>query len=128
MEEEKARLAMLADDFRDRAIQAMMDGVLETRWEDKIKKDPPMPACMLQGKSVDEYTDEDTLMVKRYEQSVKNIQMERERYRKILQFDYTKIKKKLEKGTIKFNLKLEDFYLVSHFRLNALSPFYIYSI
>lgn len=46
-EKERHRLAMLADDFRDRALIKMMDGVLEIRWEDEIKKIPPMPDCLV---------------------------------------------------------------------------------
>jgi hypothetical protein len=44
---EKRRLELEADDFRDRALDAMMDGVLEHRWEDEIKKSPKMPECMV---------------------------------------------------------------------------------
>lgn len=36
-----------ADDFPERALEAMMDGVLEHRWEDEIKKSPPKPECMV---------------------------------------------------------------------------------
>lgn len=46
-EEERIRLALLADDFRERALMAMMNGVLEIRWEDEIKKDVPLPKCMV---------------------------------------------------------------------------------
>ncbi|KAJ9574229.1 hypothetical protein L9F63_026125, partial [Diploptera punctata] len=46
-EEEAFRLAQLADNFRELALITMMDGVLELRWEDEIKKDIPKPKCML---------------------------------------------------------------------------------
>lgn len=46
-EEERIRLLLLADDFRERALMAMMNGVLEIRWEDELKKDVPMPKCMV---------------------------------------------------------------------------------
>lgn len=46
-ERERIRLLLLADDFRERALMKMMDGVLEKRWEDEIKKDIPPPACMV---------------------------------------------------------------------------------
>lgn len=38
---------MLADDFRDRALMTMMDGVLEHKWEDEIKKPVWKPSCMV---------------------------------------------------------------------------------
>lgn len=46
-EEERLRLLLLADDFRERALMAMMNGVLEIRWEDELKKDIPKPKCMV---------------------------------------------------------------------------------
>ncbi|XP_011504689.1 PREDICTED: cilia- and flagella-associated protein 43-like [Ceratosolen solmsi marchali] len=108
MEQENARLAMLADDFRERAIQTMMDGMLEIRWEDLIKNDPPKPMCLVRGKRVEDYTDEDNLMMKRYEQSMKNIEIEREKYRKQLQINYVNIHKDINKGVEKFNSRLEE--------------------
>lgn len=46
-EEERLRLLLLADDFRERALMAMMNGVLEVRWEDELRKDVPKPKCMV---------------------------------------------------------------------------------
>lgn len=46
-EEERIRLLLLADDFRERALMVMMNGVLEIRWEDELKKDVPIPKCMV---------------------------------------------------------------------------------
>lgn len=46
-EEERIRLLLLADDFRERALMKMMNGVLEVRWEDELKKDVPIPKCMV---------------------------------------------------------------------------------
>jgi hypothetical protein len=39
--------AELADSFHENALITMMDGVLEVRWEDEIKKDIPKPKCMV---------------------------------------------------------------------------------
>lgn len=54
---EKQRMAALdeairlekirADDFRERALKAMMDGVLNKKWQDEIKKDVVKPAFMV---------------------------------------------------------------------------------
>lgn len=35
------------DDFRERALMDMMDGVLEKLWHEEIKKPIPMPLCMV---------------------------------------------------------------------------------
>lgn len=47
VEKERLRQEMMADDFRDRALMAMMDGVLEHKWEDEIKKPVWKPSCMV---------------------------------------------------------------------------------
>lgn len=46
-EEERIRLLLLADDFRERALMTMMNGVLEVRWEDELKKNVPKPKCLV---------------------------------------------------------------------------------
>lgn len=46
-EAERIRLLRLADDFRERALMAMMNGVLEIRWEDELKKEVAKPKCMV---------------------------------------------------------------------------------
>lgn len=35
------------DNFRQRALMDMMDGVLEKKWEDELKKDVLQPECMV---------------------------------------------------------------------------------
>lgn len=35
------------DDFRERALIEMMDGVLEKLWHEEIKKPIPKPQCMV---------------------------------------------------------------------------------
>lgn len=46
--EEAIRLEKLrADDFRERALNAMMDGVLNKKWQEEIKKDVVKPSFMV---------------------------------------------------------------------------------
>lgn len=45
--ERNSRL-LASDNFRQRALICMMDGVLEKRWEDELKKDVPRPRCMVE--------------------------------------------------------------------------------
>lgn len=40
------------DDFRDRALVDMMDGVLEKLWHEEIKKPIPMPECMVSAEHI----------------------------------------------------------------------------
>ncbi|XP_014610043.1 PREDICTED: cilia- and flagella-associated protein 43-like [Polistes canadensis] len=117
IEAERIRQLLLADDFRERALMAMMDGVLEVRWEDVIKKDIPKPMCML-IKQPEDYTVEDIREVKKYETDVENLMENRERYKKILEADYVKVKSSLQEGIDKFNSQLNEFYL-SKLKLKA---------
>lgn len=109
-EEERIRLDLLADDFRERALDSMMDGVLEVRWEDTIKKDIPKPKCML--KPPDQYKPEDVLAIMQYEKDVENLTQERERYRRILEADYVKVNDALKEGMEKFDSRLEESFEV----------------
>lgn len=45
--EERNSQLLASDNFRQRALISMMDGVLEKRWEDELKKDVPKPRCMV---------------------------------------------------------------------------------
>ncbi|KAL2712341.1 cilia- and flagella-associated protein 43-like [Vespula squamosa] len=109
-EAERIRQLLLADDFRERALMAMMDGVLEVRWEDIIKKDIPKPNCMLIKKPED-YTAEDIRAVKKYEEDVQNRLEEREHYKRILKANYAKLESSLQEGIDKFNAKLDEVFL-----------------
>lgn len=111
-EEERIKLLLLADDFRERALMAMMDGVLEVRWEDTIKIDVPKPACMLEKKPED-YTSEDISAVKQYEKDVQFLMEERERYNRMLEAEYGRVMELLNDGIDKFNGKLIELFRVS---------------
>lgn len=112
-EAERIRQLSLADDFRERALMKMMDGMLEIRWEDTIKIDVRKPACMLE-KQPEQYTPDDIAAVKRYEANVETLQQERERYKRMLEADYAKINGLLQEGIDKFDAKLNEFFQVSH--------------
>jgi cilia- and flagella-associated protein 43 len=45
--EEKNSKLLTLDNFKQQALMIMMDGVLEKRWEDELKKDVPKPQCMV---------------------------------------------------------------------------------
>lgn len=111
-EEERIRQLLLADDFRERALVAMMDGVLEVRWEDTIKIDVPKPACMLEKKPED-YNEDDIAAVKQYEKDVTFLLEERERYRRMLEAEYGRVMELLREGTDRFNGKLDELFRVS---------------
>ena len=103
---------MLADDYRERALQKMMDGVLEVRWEDLIKRDPPQPECMKLNKSKRELTKDDENAIQEYEREIKRLKKERQKYRLILRSDYVKCSIKVKEEIDKFNSRLDEFFIV----------------
>lgn len=105
---EARRLAMLADDFRERALIKMMDGVLEIRWEDEIKKSPPKPECILLDKDPKDYTEEDLLALKQYEEELRQLGYAREKYRQMLVEEREKTYRNLDDQIQKFNYKIGE--------------------
>ncbi|XP_034943890.1 uncharacterized protein [Chelonus insularis] len=107
VEVENMRLSMLSTDFREKALMEMMDGVLEMRWVDVIKKDINKPLCIL-TKKPEEYTAEDILDIKQYELEVRALMQEREKYKRILENDFEKVMKIVKEEINKFNSHLHD--------------------
>ena len=105
-EAERRRLAMLADDFKERALMKMMDGVLEIRWEDEIKKTPPPPDCITSGKDPKDYTPEELKEIYDYEQTIIELQNQREKYREMLEDEQAKTDQIMEEQIQKFNIKV----------------------
>lgn len=59
-EELRLNQLLAADNFRELALIDMMDGLLEVRWEDELKKDVPKPKCMVGALS---YMHQDVLLL-----------------------------------------------------------------
>ncbi|KAF9412260.1 hypothetical protein HW555_009203 [Spodoptera exigua] len=98
------------DDFRERALMDMMDGVLEKLWHEEIKKPIPMPQCMLE-KDPENFNEDDLRLVFDYEAKVKFRNEERDKYRKMLHAEYAKLSQVLNEGIVKFNQKVRDTWL-----------------
>lgn len=107
-EAERRRLAMLADDFRERALMRMMNGVLEVRWEDEIKKVPPEPECVRSGKNPKDYTPEDLGAILDYERLVEFLIAERARYAVMLNEEQERIEREMFEQIKKFNLRVAE--------------------
>ncbi|CAG4981932.1 unnamed protein product [Parnassius apollo] len=99
------------DEFRERALMYMMDGVLEKLWHEEIKKPVPMPQCMLE-KDPEHFNEDDLRLVFDYEAKVAFRNEEREKYRKMLHAEYAKLSQLLNEGIVKFNLKVKDTWLL----------------
>ncbi|XP_047515252.1 cilia- and flagella-associated protein 43 [Pieris napi] len=98
------------DDFRERALIEMMDGVLEKLWHEEIKKPIPMPQCMLE-KDPEHFNEDDLRLVFDYEAKVAFRNDERDKYRKMLHAEYAKLSQVLNEGVIKFNQKVKEMWL-----------------
>lgn len=105
-EKERRQMELMADDFKDRALMVMMDGVLEHRWEDEIKKTPPVPHCLETGKDAQYFNETDLREVKEYEEQIEFLYKERTRYKKILETEKAQIVESLEDQIKKFNTKV----------------------
>lgn len=81
------------------------------RWEDEIKKDPPLPECLATAKDPKNYTAADLASISLYEKHVKNINDERDKYFNLLRDEENLIDGQLEKQVKSFNSKIGETYL-----------------
>ncbi|XP_067208945.1 cilia- and flagella-associated protein 43-like [Linepithema humile] len=97
------------NDFYDKILEKTMDGVLEPKWEDEVKKEIPMPECLMKDSS--KYTDEDIAAIALYKFKVQVLQKEREKYKSTLQVEIVETKEALQRDIVAFNDKLKDLEL-----------------
>lgn len=93
---------------------AMMDGVLEKRWEDEIKKPPSQPECIRTGKNPEEYSKDDIRAINEYDSQQKSLQMERDKYRLMLLEEKLKLQSLQSEMITKFNLKCASMFILKH--------------
>ncbi|XP_013186993.2 cilia- and flagella-associated protein 43 [Amyelois transitella] len=98
------------DDFKERALIEMMDGVLEKLWHEEIKKPVPLPQCMLE-KDPEHFNEDDLRFVFDYEAKVAFRNEERDKYRKMLHAEYAKLSQVLNEGVVKFNQRVKEMWL-----------------
>ncbi|XP_043487317.1 cilia- and flagella-associated protein 43-like [Polistes fuscatus] len=91
------------------ALERMMYGVLELRWEDEIKKDIPKPTCLVKNKSPSKYTPKDIKALESYKSKMERLQLERKKYRSILDAERIEINDKITKCFMSFDEKLKNF-------------------
>lgn len=64
--------------FYERALNDMMNGVLQISWEDELKKDPPKPLCLTQ--STCDLSDAEKEQIAKYHQKMFNLRNDRVQY------------------------------------------------
>lgn len=108
---EKRRKELEADDFKDRALDIMMDGVLEHKWEDEIKKTPKTPECLVKNKDEDDWNETEVRQVSDYNQEMEKIQQEREKYRRMLFEEQKILQSFVDEEVHRFNYNLTEMSL-----------------
>ncbi|XP_060835448.1 cilia- and flagella-associated protein 43 isoform X2 [Rhopalosiphum padi] len=79
------------NNYRQRALVFMMDGVLEKRWEDELKKDVPKPQCIMLNKNPEDFTKDDLKAIDEYKKLTLTLNDERIKYKNILEEEKIKI-------------------------------------
>ncbi|KAM7540905.1 hypothetical protein Aperf_G00000045047 [Anoplocephala perfoliata] len=96
-EAERMRLELL-DNWRERGLDDMMGGVLEVQKEDQLKKDVPIPYFVKAGKQEEDMSPEEKKIYKTYLQDCKELEEEREKYRKFLELEVKKNEMAIEEA------------------------------
>ncbi|XP_050530954.1 cilia- and flagella-associated protein 43 isoform X2 [Daktulosphaira vitifoliae] len=105
VEHERIPQLLAVDNFKQIALIEMMDGVLEKKWEDELKKDIPKPKCML-NKKPEEYTEEDLRTIYEYEKAVNDWDDQRSKYREMLEDEQAKLEKNIKESIRTFDKRV----------------------
>nr|XP_034989894.1 cilia- and flagella-associated protein 43 isoform X1 [Zootoca vivipara] len=97
----KRRLAAQEDNARERGLMDMMNGVLEIKKEDILKKEIPAPAFTVKPEGL--WNEEEIKQYKEYEKKVKELNEEREKHRKILDTELRKLQSSIQETTQSFD-------------------------
>ncbi|XP_052225547.1 cilia- and flagella-associated protein 43-like isoform X5 [Dreissena polymorpha] len=109
-EEEERRARERGDNARERALNEMMGGVLEVKKEDELKKDIPRPS-FITTKAEAEWSEDEQKIAKDYERRVKELQEEREKYRKQLETELRKNQSIIQEGMAAFDEMLNTVFM-----------------
>ncbi|XP_011179270.2 cilia- and flagella-associated protein 43 [Zeugodacus cucurbitae] len=126
-DQKRGRMLLWSIDFWIRALNTMMDGVLEKLWEEEIKKTPPEPEFMSK-RQPHEYTLDDQKLLRIYEETLRILQEDRNKYLRILNVNERKTHELKKNYIQKFNercaqtaiLKLKYDFALKHFRVRLL--------
>lgn len=108
--EEERRLKEKGDNARERGLGMMMGGVLEIKKEDELKKDIPKPLFM-QTKEQKDWTEDEKRLAAEFEQKVKDLNEEREKYRKQLETELRKLQSIIQDSMSGFDDMLTQVFM-----------------
>uniref|UniRef100_A0A7M4F3D5 Cilia- and flagella-associated protein 43 n=1 Tax=Crocodylus porosus TaxID=8502 RepID=A0A7M4F3D5_CROPO len=92
---------LVQDNARQRALNDMMDGVLEVKKEDILKMEIPPPPFISKPDTL--WNEEEKKIFKEYEKKVKELNEEREKHRKILETELKKLQTAIQETTQSFD-------------------------
>nr|XP_046257140.1 cilia- and flagella-associated protein 43 isoform X2 [Scatophagus argus] len=107
--EEQRRLAAKGDSLRDRALDHMMDGVLEVKKEDILKMEIPLPEFVLTKADI-HWSEEEKKIYKEYEKKTKDLDKEKEKYKKSLETEMKKLQTSTKDATERFDESLRKLF------------------
>ncbi|XP_040848093.1 cilia- and flagella-associated protein 43 [Ochotona curzoniae] len=106
--EMERRFQIRSADIRHRALMDMMGGVLEVKKEDILKMAIPQPAFMAKPDAV--WTEEERKQFKDYEKKVRELNEERDKYRKSLEAELKKLQNSIQESTQSFDDHLKRLF------------------
>ncbi|KAM6066889.1 cilia- and flagella-associated protein 43 [Chlamydotis macqueenii] len=98
---EMERRLAATDNERLRALNDMMGGVLEVKKEDILKMDIPPPPFISKPEHV--WNDEEKKIFRKYERKVKELNEEKEKYRRALEDELKKLEASIQETTQNFD-------------------------
>ncbi|XP_076599514.1 cilia- and flagella-associated protein 43 [Chaetodon auriga] len=107
--EEQRRLAAKGDNPRDRALDDMMDRVLEVKKEDILKMEIPPPEFVLTKPGI-HWSEEEKKVYKEYEKKTKDLSEEKEKYKKSLETEMKKLQASTKDATERFDETLTKLF------------------
>ncbi|XP_026164299.1 cilia- and flagella-associated protein 43 isoform X5 [Mastacembelus armatus] len=107
--EEQRRLAAKDDDYRERGLSDMMDGVLEVKKDDILKMEIPPPEFVLTKPEV-QWSEEEKNVYKEFEKKTKSLSEEKEKYKKLLETEMKKLMASTRDATEKFDETLTKLF------------------
>ncbi|XP_058399929.1 cilia- and flagella-associated protein 43 [Diceros bicornis minor] len=102
------RLLSQGPSTRHRALMDMMGGVLEVRKEDILRMVIPQPAFMAKSDAL--WSEEERKQFKDYEKKVKELNEERDKYRKSLEAEMKKLQNSIQESTQNFDEHLKRLF------------------
>uniref|UniRef100_A0A8C5UTN9 Cilia- and flagella-associated protein 43 n=1 Tax=Microcebus murinus TaxID=30608 RepID=A0A8C5UTN9_MICMU len=106
--EMQRRLQSQSMDTRHRALNDMMGGVLEMKKEDILRMVIPQPPFMAKPDAM--WTEEERKQFKEYEKKVKELNEERDKYRKSLEAELKKLQNSIQETTQNFDDNLKKLF------------------